>query len=170
MKRINPYFYLPILAFLALTNCCFAQSVGNPAYEATLKTLLDHSVPEIGVQEAQKKKNVVFVDAREKAEFETSHIDGAVWVGYDDFDVFRMSEIPLNSEVIVYCSVGYRSEKVSEKLLKAGDTNVHNLYGGIFEWANQELPLYKKAKATDKVHAYNRTWGVWLEKGEKVYK
>ncbi len=46
------------------------------------------------------------------------------------------------SKVVVYCSVGYRSEKIAEKLKAAGYKNVFNLYGGIFEWENQNLPVY----------------------------
>ena len=37
----------------------------------------------------------------------------------------------------MYCSIGKRSEKVTQKLKKAGYNNVSNLYGGIFEWVNQ---------------------------------
>jgi len=58
---------------------------------------------------------------------------------------------------------------VSEKLLSAGYQHVSNLYGGIFEWVNQGNPLYNENGPTSKVHAYSRTWGVWLNKGEKVY-
>ena len=51
-----------------------------------------------------------------------------------------------------------------------GFTNVFNLVGGIFEWKNQGHAVYStQNKITEKVHAYNKTWGVWLTKGEKVY-
>ena len=57
-----------------------------------------------------------------------------------------------------------------EKLKAAGYRNVRNLYGSIFEWVNQDNPVVdNQGKPTQKVHAYSRTWGVWLNKGEKVY-
>ena len=66
----------------------------------------------------------------------------------------------------MYCSVGYRSEKVSEKLIKAGS----NMYGSIFEWVNQGRPVYDSdGVPTDRVHAFDETWGAWLLKGEKVF-
>jgi 3-mercaptopyruvate sulfurtransferase SseA len=66
--------------------------------------------------------------------------------------------------------VGYRSEKISEKLKQAGFKDVSNLYGGIFEWVNQGNPVVdENGKITDNIHAYSKTWGVWLNKGVKVY-
>jgi rhodanese-related sulfurtransferase len=47
--------------------------------------------------------------------------------------------------------VGYRSEKVTEKLQKAGFTQVSNLYGGIFEWVNQGYPIVNQSGATSDV-------------------
>ncbi|MFQ5334631.1 MAG: rhodanese-like domain-containing protein, partial [Flavobacteriales bacterium] len=72
-------------------------------------------------------------------------------------------------EVIVYCSVGYRSEKIAEKLAGMGFGQVFNLYGGIFEWVNRGYPVYDEHGQTDNVHAYNHNWGLWLHKGNKVY-
>ncbi|MEL6718853.1 MAG: rhodanese-like domain-containing protein, partial [Bacteroidota bacterium] len=68
-----------------------------------------------------------------------------------------------------YCSVGYRSEKISEQLLEAGFKDVSNLYGGIFEWKNQDHEVVDEKGATEKVHAYDRVWGFWLKEGKKVY-
>jgi hypothetical protein len=44
------------------------------------------------------------------------------------------------------------------------------MYGGIFEWVNNGYPIVNSAGPTQRVHAFDRTWGVWLKKGEKVYK
>ncbi|MEZ4984799.1 MAG: rhodanese-like domain-containing protein [Saprospiraceae bacterium] len=66
----------------------------------------------------------LFLDARERKEFEVSHLPGAHFIGYDDFDLSRVEKLDKGREVIVYCSVGYRSEKITEKLLAAGFTNV----------------------------------------------
>ena len=71
---------------------------------------------------------------------------------------------------MVYCSIGIRSEDISEKLKKAGYTNVYNLYGGIFEWKNRNYPVVNpENEVTEKVHAYSKQWGQWLHKGKKVY-
>lgn len=152
-----------------------SQRVGSKSYDLLLKTLLKHSVNEISCSEAnllqqQPNSSVIWLDAREKNEFEVSQISNAQWVGYNDFSLDRVALLPKNTPIVVYCSVGYRSEKISEKLQAAGFTSVSNLYGGIFEWANQGYGLTdSNGQATTKVHAYDRLWGQWLRKGQKVY-
>ena len=132
-----------------------------------LKGLLSHNVPEIGVLEASNKLgNAVFLDAREPNEFSVSHIEGAILVGYDNFELSNIPALQKNKPIIVYCSVGYRSEKITEKLLQAGFSDVANLYGGIFEWVNHGLPVVNDIGPTEKVHAYNRSWGIWLKKDD----
>ena len=159
-----------VVVLLLLTWVSYGQ-VQRGAYRTMLKTLLSHSVPEMSIQEAARDSaGVVFLDARESREFEVSHIAGAIPVGYDHFDVSLLPALDKDRPVVVYCSVGYRSEKITEKLLAAGFKNVSNLYGGIFEWVNQGHPVVNQTGTTQEVHAYSRSWGVWLRKGKKVYR
>jgi rhodanese-related sulfurtransferase len=169
-----PYFkkvFFVAFGLILLTFVSFGQ-VKSGAYRVMLNGFLSHSVPEIGVQEAARdSSSVVFLDAREPREFAVSHIAGAIPVGYDHFSLENLpASLPKNTPIIVYCSVGYRSEKVTEKLQKAGFKNVSNLYGGIFEWVNQDFPVVNQSGPTQNVHAFDRTWGVWLKKGKKIYK
>lgn len=146
----------------------FSQKVESKAFDLTLNSILDHSVDEISVTEA-KASPAIYLDAREINEFNVSHIKNAIWVGYDDFQLNRVSESLKNKRIIIYCSIGYRSEKIAVKLKKQGYKNVFNLYGGIFEWVNQDQPVYNSKGKTNRTHAYNKTWGIWLTKGEKSY-
>ena len=51
-----------------------------------------------------------------------------------------------------------------------GFENVRNLYGGIFQWKNQDKPVVDtKGIKTDSVHTYSKAWSKWLKKGIKVY-
>lgn len=146
-----------------------AQMVQSSAYNLMLKGLLSHSVEEISCDSASKLSNVVFLDAREAPEFETSSLSDAIHVGYANFNGEAVANLPKDTTIIVYCSVGYRSEKVAEKLLELGFTKVKNLYGGIFEWVNKGNAVFKNGIETENIHAYNRIWGIWLNKGNKVY-
>jgi len=171
MNKISLKLKIFLLFFVASNTFCSAQLVQNKSFDLMLSTLLSHNVKEIGTKEASKDSTTVFLDSREKTEYTVSHLNKAVWVGYDDFDMSRVKHIPKSQKIIVYCSVGYRSEKITEKLDKAGYTNVSNMVGGIFEWKNQNNIVVNNAGIeTEKVHAYSKTWGVWLHKGEKVYK
>ncbi len=88
---------------------------------------------------------------------------------YDKPNLEALAKIPKSASIIVYCSIGYRSERVGEQLQEAGFTNVQNLYGGLFQWVNEEKPVFNAQGKTQQVHAYSRSWGIWLQKGEKVY-
>lgn len=161
---------LLILGIMSFLNS-FSQ-VESTSYSLMLKALIKESIPIVAVADLDQKQiqSTTFIDSREKVEFDVSHIKGATWVGYDDFDMARMDDISKNEPIIIYCSVGYRSEKIGEKLLQAGYTNVSNLYGGIFEWVNQGKPIVDlSGEPTTKIHGYSKTWGIWLSQGEKVY-
>jgi rhodanese-related sulfurtransferase len=162
-----------VLVGLMVSMVSFFQAsaqVKSSAYNLTLKTILSHSIPEVTVPQVRAMKNVLLLDARESDEYKVSHIKNALHVGYDQFEIGKLKSINKNQKIVVYCSVGYRSEKISEKLKQAGFTDVSNLYGGIFEWINQNNPVVDdKDKVTENIHAYSKTWGVWLDKGVKVY-
>jgi len=147
----------------------FAQ-VESSAYNLTLKTLLSHSVPEVTVPQVKTMNDALLLDAREWKEYQVSHLKNAKFVGYDQFDLDKLKLINKNQKIVVYCSVGYRSEKIADKLKQAGYANVSNLYGGIFEWVNQgNVVVDEKGTATENIHAYSKAWSVWLNKGVKVY-
>jgi len=161
-----------MLTFGSLFSCNSSEAqVRNSTYRLLLKTMYKKTVPLLSVQELAKNKDkYILLDAREMAEYEVSHIENAVFVGYDDFKAKRVSEIDKKQPVLVYCSVGYRSERIGEKLQKMGFEEVYNLNGGIFEWLNQdEKVVDKQEQKTQKIHAFSKTWGIWVEKGEKVY-
>lgn len=116
-----------------------------------------------------KIKKINLIDVRESVEFKVSHIKGAKNDAYNNFKVKSLKNINKQDTIIIYCSVGYRSEKVAEKLQKAGYKNIFNLYGGIFDWINKGLAVYNmNNNVTKKIHPYNKSWGKWLSKGEKV--
>jgi rhodanese-related sulfurtransferase len=143
--------------------------VGNPEFDKLLQGLLDHDVPEMAVNEACDTFPVLFLDARERQEFEVSHLPGAIWIGYDDFKLKRISEISKDQPIVVYCSVGYRSERITKKLINAGYSKVSNLYGGIFEWTNRGYTVENEVGPVKKVHTYNKDWSRWVTKAAKVY-
>jgi rhodanese-related sulfurtransferase len=143
--------------------------VSDKAYDLLLSTLLSHRVPEVSVDRLTSGHFRV-VDARSYREFEVSHIQGAAWVGYEDFALDRLAGIEKRAPVAVYCSVGYRSERIAETLRRHGYANVVNVYGGIFEWVNTGHPVVTgDATETEAVHAYSTFWGIWLKRGVPIY-
>jgi len=139
--------------------------IENPAFDQKLQHLLRFSVPLIGVQELRNIQSEVYIfDTRKQEEYAVSHIAGAKYAGYEDFDEQVLQGVPGDAKIVLYCSVGYRSEKIGEQLQKRGYENVYNLYGSIFEWANQGYPVVDaQGKPVKKVHTYNKAWSKWME-------
>jgi len=133
------------------------------------------SIPYISVEELrmmQMNDSVNILDAREQNEFNVSHIASAVFIGFNDFssEDTILNTFDKNKPIIVYCSLGIRSEEIGEKLIKAGFIHVENLYGGIFEWKNKGYPVLDSFnKETENVHAFSKPWSKWLKKGIPVY-
>jgi rhodanese-related sulfurtransferase len=165
MRIINVASWLIVL----LTNAC----MGQKTFDEKITSLLNNTVPIIKEEELSKRlqsENINLLDARSKEEFAVSHIDGAKFIDYDSFDKDMLKGLSMDDTVVVYCSVGYRSEKIGEKLQKLGYKNVLNLYGGIFDWKNKGHDVVDtKGIQTDSVHTYNKSWSQWLYKGVKVY-
>ena len=143
-------------------------------YKEKLESLYNHTVPMISSDELRQKLDrgtkVVILDIRSQEEYHVSHLENARLVDYDQFARKDVEDLPEDAEIIVYCSVGYRSEKVGEELQEMGYSNVKNLYGGIFQWKNDGYPVINdQSIETDSVHTYNKSWSKWLLKGVKVY-
>lgn len=161
-------YYLCVMMLWSLNSL---GQIRNPEFKAKLDSVYEHDVPLISVAEFLKldKHNLYVLDAREENEYEVSHLKNARHVGYFWFDMRTIYDIPTDANVVVYCSVGLRSEKIGAKLIQAGYRNVYNLYGSIFEWVNEGLPVYKSnGVQTSELHVYNEDWARWAERGTKV--
>ncbi|MDX5348313.1 MAG: rhodanese-like domain-containing protein [Hymenobacteraceae bacterium] len=158
---------------LAFTLSALWLSACGQTYDALLKTLYKNTVPVIKADELEKQllqnNPIILLDTRSAKEYQVSHLPGALFIDYESFSEKAVENIPADATVVVYCSVGYRSERIGEKLKGLGYKQVYNLYGGIFDWVNKGNVVVNDSGKTNQVHAYSKTWGVWLQKGEKVY-
>ena len=168
--------YLYLFFVVTFLHCTTAPKVAgqftDAEFDQMATKMASGKVTDITVTDLKSNQaDYIILDTREKEEYEISHLEGAIWVGYDDFDINRLKEIPKEAKVLTYCSVGYRSERIGEKLQKAGYRDVYNLYGSIFSWINAGYPLVDgENKPTNKVHGYNHRWGKWVkDSGVVVY-
>lgn len=153
-------------------SCASGQKTESPLYDAMLQVLLSDKVPVITVDELKQNPDRFHLfDVREAGEYSVSRIEGAIHIppGEDQVQQALPSDLDKSAPIVVYCSVGYRSEKLTEVLQGMGYNNVRNLYGGIFEWVNRGYPVVDDSGSTERVHAYNFFWGAWLTRGEKVF-
>ena len=142
-------------------------------YQLMLRTAYHHTVPTVPAadltRELQQASPPQLLDVRTPAEFRVSHLAGARFVNFDSVATARFAGLDRKQPVVVYCSVGVRSERLGERLHALGFQHVRNLYGGLFEWVNEGHPVVNAAGATNDVHPYSSFWGSWLRRGHKTY-
>lgn len=106
---------------------------------------------------------VFLLDVRTPAEFNTAHIEGAVLIplknvpAQDPVELpagellaARISEVPTDKKILVYCKTGGRSATACDLLVEDGRENVYNMEGGIDTWMNSGYSVdvdASKAKA-----------------------
>ncbi len=166
-------FYTPmmkmLICFLLLSNPFHLLSQNPEGFDKMAKEMAGQKVPIITHVETQKllseKQNIVLLDTREWKEYQTSHLPGAIWIGYENIDWKKIEKLDKNTLIILYCSVGFRSGKIGEQLLKKKFKKVKNLYGGLFNWVNNDGKLIDNTGVgTKNVHGFDKSWSQWLNK------
>jgi rhodanese-related sulfurtransferase len=107
--------------------------------------------------------DLTIIDARGAEEYALSHLPHAI---HAPSVTAVQQQVPRrNARIVTYCAVGYRSSALAEKLRRAGYTNVHNLEGAIFAWANEGRPLNRGEIELHppRVHAFDSKWGQLLK-------
>ena len=121
--------------------------------------------------EASDFKRPLIIDVRKDGEFRVSHLDDALHLESAEAISSAIAERGLgkDTEIIVYCSVGYRSASVAANLQARGFTKVLNLEHSLFEWANKGYPMTSASGSTDKVHPFNKAWSVLVDDSLHAY-
>lgn len=88
----------------------------------------------------RKSEPLMLVDIRSDAEVAQARIEGAVHIPMHLLP-FRMHELEQDNPLVLYCRSGARSAQASAFLAQQGMTNVHNLLGGIMDWARSGKAL-----------------------------
>ncbi|MGM0587883.1 MAG: rhodanese-like domain-containing protein [Bacteroidota bacterium] len=75
----------------------------------------------------------------------------------------------MSAPVVVYCVIGYRSEKITKQLRQMG-YHAQNLYGGLFEWVNQHHSVVNSMENLPNGYMpIIEFGGIWLREGQKGY-
>lgn len=109
--------------------------------------------------EDRERRPLLLLDVRTPEEWNVSHLPGARRVDPGASVESALAEVSREMPVVTYCAVGYRSGDLANRLSAAGFTNVQNLDGGIFQWANEQRPLVRESEPVTRVHPYNEYWG-----------
>jgi len=96
---------------------------------------------EISVIDAYElyQTGVLFVDVREKDEWEQVHIPNTTHIPLGEL-ARRQKELPKDQQIVVVCRSGNRSQTGREILLSAGFTDVTSMSGGVKDWSAAGYP------------------------------
>ena len=161
-------------ACLGLTLMLFGCD-SSPTWRS-IKDMVRHDFPDVehvSAEELRRRLETdaapVLLDVREQAEYDVSHLPGAIRVqpGSDASEV--LDNLEPGTPIVAYCSVGYRSSELVQKLSERGFTDVRNLEGSIFEWANEGFPVERDGQEVREVHPFDDSWGALLNEELRAY-
>lgn len=119
----------------------FSEAERNP-FRFKDSYALSLNVEKFAAKAHQKKPSQLFIDIREKPEFERGHIPGAIHI--PGFELgFHAAELRKAEKIFLYCQSGGRSPLVSRNLLYLGFPDVTTLAGGFQAWLNAGFSVAK---------------------------
>ena len=181
MRQLNFHQFKTVLAFaLRLVMCtgvaASAQEESEDStmsWSLTLKTIrakfptvahISTDTLQSWLDESPQRENLLLFDVREPEEYAVSHLQDARPAPSKDEVLKELQGVPADQRIVLYCSVGHRSSELAQFLMKKGYTEIYNLEGSIFAWANEGRPIYRGNERVKVVHPYDRTWGRLLKK------
>ncbi|MGF1457835.1 MAG: rhodanese-like domain-containing protein [Leptolyngbyaceae cyanobacterium] len=166
-RHRNAFLFLVGL-LLPGVGACYEQSLSWDALKSEIRREFP-TVEHISVAELEQRlidttsDQMLIVDVRRPEEFAVSHLQNAVNLE-DPAAIVALAEQTQADQIVVYCSVGYRSARVAAELENQGLDAVVNLEGSIFAWANSQRPVFQASKPVGKVHPFDQTWGQLLDR------
>lgn len=103
--------------------------------------IISGAMPAISWRElAAKKEQMMLIDTRTPEEFSFGTIQGAVNIPLDELRD-RLSEIPMDKPVVLFCAVGLRGYLAQRILIGHGYRNTVNLIGGYKTYSTAIAPV-----------------------------
>jgi molybdopterin/thiamine biosynthesis adenylyltransferase/rhodanese-related sulfurtransferase len=96
----------------------------------------------VRASELRETESPVFVDVRERTEWDEGHVPGALHVPKSHLESRIEQAVPdRNAPVVVYCASGSRSVFAAKALEELGYENVVSLSGGFTDWKRNGFPF-----------------------------
>lgn len=162
-------FWPTAAALTILVAACLQEEMTWPAVKRLIRERFPE-VSQVSTTELSEWLNTpgsappLLLDARTPEEWAVSHLPGALLATTEGQALVELQGVEKEHLIVVYCSVGYRSAALAQQLISRGFTNVHNLEGSIFAWANEGRPVYQGERTVRQVHPYNKVWGQLLNR------
>jgi rhodanese-related sulfurtransferase len=109
-----------------------------------------------------QRKPPLLLDARTPQEYAVSHLQQAHLSPSDLQELIDSTGLSRSTPIVTYCSVGYRSAILAQRLQEKGYEQVFNLEGSLFAWFSENRLVYPWQQIRQ-IHPYNQFWSLWLE-------
>ena len=162
-RRPLAFLALALWVVPALLAACESQPATDPDRKAKAYALYEGYKKEFPEAAAVRPEEalrlwqdggVVFIDARSEAERAVSSLPEAV----SEQDYLADPSRFAGKKAVIYCTIGYRSGVLVQKLAAQGMATA-NLAAGIVGWLHAGGSLVDASGApTRRVHVYGRTW------------
>lgn len=90
----------------------------------------------------KQRQDIFLLDVRTPEEYQQFRLANAHLIPIDQV-TRRLTELPKDRPILVYCAVGSRSSQVFNFLARRGYAEVYNLDGGIYSWAQRGYPILR---------------------------
>ena len=120
-------------------------------------------------QKIDNEDDILIIDTRTEEEYNLSFIPNAKLLSYKSekteiAEFLRQNEVEKKEAVVCYCSLGYRSSVLAEKIQDSRpdlQVEIYNLEGSIFQWVNSNLGVSNPSGETlHCAHPYSYMWGI----------
>jgi len=106
------------------------------------------SIKEVSIDDVKKmidsREKIIILDVRDKDEFETGYIPGAINLSRGMLEFKISTLIPdKNAAIIVYCGIDLRGPLATKTLNEFGYRNAVNINGGLKAWKAAGYPIAK---------------------------
>ena len=92
--------------------------------------------------ELLKDPELLLLDVRTPAEFESANIPGSILHCLNELDIKTVENLAANKKsILVICQSGNRARQAAQKLCAISGCNINVLEGGIKQWQQLNLPL-----------------------------
>jgi rhodanese-related sulfurtransferase len=128
----------------------YFTSVVN-AVDKTLEQIVQEAkaaINEVSIAEVKKmidnKEDIILLDVRDKEEYETEHIPGAINISRGTLELKSNLIIPdKTKKIIVYCGIDRRGPLAAKTLNDFGYKKAINMVGGLKAWKEAGYPVAK---------------------------
>lgn len=134
MKKTRSIVFVCLVLLAAISGCVAEEKPPEKA-----------QYTDITIQQAKEMiagGEVFILDVRTQQEYDEGRINGSTLIPVQVLDK-RLSEIPKDKKILVYCRTGHRSAQASEILVNNGFKDVYNMKGGIEEWIKAGYEVVK---------------------------